>query len=200
LTGGYTFCSLDEVKKGFPEFQRVMAGLKTDLVNKAIKDWGMQNGGMAPKAGQFGISTIMPELFVGFLGLPTAATLTTWHTWYNALGSNVILQGAAPGGAIYRGYKIGICGLAFLDKAIRISEIKMQISDAKLPRINIEEVLAYDNPAIIFEDSWILDEQTGFELLAYVTTLGPQRIKPIGLQLNMIPNKLQTSATGAALT
>ncbi|GAH40107.1 unnamed protein product, partial [marine sediment metagenome] len=100
MTGGYTFCSLDEVKKGFPEFERVMKGLKTDLVNKAIKDWDpMKNGGMAPKAGQFGQSTIMPELFVGFLGLPTAPTLTTWHTWYNALGSNVILQGAAPGGA-----------------------------------------------------------------------------------------------------
>jgi len=41
------------------------------------------------------------------------------------------------GGNIYEDYKIGLAGLAFLDKAIRVSEIKMQISDKKLPRVNI---------------------------------------------------------------
>jgi hypothetical protein len=91
-------------------------------------------------------------------------------------------------------------GLAFLDKALRISEIKMQISDKKLPRMNIEEAFLFNKPAIIFEEGFILDEKTSFDLYGYVLSRGIQRIKLIGLQVNRIPNKLQVTNTGAALT
>ncbi|GAG12669.1 unnamed protein product, partial [marine sediment metagenome] len=34
----------------------------------------------------------------------------------------------------------------------------------------------------------------------YCLTQGPARIKLLGLQMNRVPNKLQTTNTGAALT
>jgi len=133
--------------------------------------------------------------------------MVTWNQWLTLTaaqiaaggGQNTIMTGSGTGGIILEDYKVGIAGLAFLDKAIRISEIKMQISDKKLPRINIEEALAYNKPAIIFENGYILDEETGFDLYAYCTTEGPARVMPIGLQMNRVPNRLQVTNTGAAL-
>jgi len=192
----YVIVEYDKIKEEFPEFKSVMTQLETDLIAKAKKDWtGSAYGGMYPRADQFGKSTIMPQLFRDM----NNATLATWDQWLTGTGHQTIMSGA-NGGSIYEDYKVGICGLAFLDKAIRIAEIRMQISDKKLPRINIEEAMAYEKPAVIFEEAFLLDEKTGFDLYAYVLTRGPQRIKPIGLQVNRVPNKLQTTNTGAALT
>jgi hypothetical protein len=196
----YVICEYEKVKTDFSaSFGQVMRNLKAGLLAKAQQDWGGKTyGGMNPKAGQFGESTIMPQLFNG---LRTAdQPLVTWEQWFNATGHQTIMTGAGTGSTIAEDYKIGICGLAFLDKAIRISEIKMQISDKKLPRINIEEAYGYNKPAIVLEDYYILDEETAFDLYAYVLTQGPQRIKLLGLQLNRVPNKMQVTNTGAALS
>jgi len=197
MAGGFVICEYEDVKKVFPEFQRVLEACRAELRSKAEADWApLKFGGMTPKAGEFGESTIIPALFADNAGV----RLTTWEQEFTAVGSRTIMTGVGSGGVIPEDYKVGIVGLAFLDPVIRVSEIKMQISDRKLPRINIEEVLAYNQPAIVFEDHYILDEETAFELVGYVYTLGYQTIKLIGLQMNRIPNKLQVTDTGAALT
>jgi hypothetical protein len=194
----YVICEYDQVREQFPQFENVMATLQADLISKATKKWTEDYGGVNPDSGQFGKSTIMPQLLNG---LQTAyQPMSTWYQWLNATGHQTILTGAASGGTLYEDYLIGICGLAFLSKAIRISEIKMQISDRKLGRMNVEEAMMYNKPAIIFEEGYIWDEKTGLDLYAYVNTQGPQRIKLIGLQLNRVPNKMQVTNTGAALT
>ena len=156
--------------------------------------------------GEFGETTILPPLFNGLMA--AYQPLVTWHQWFNttsalevAAGRTpgiTILTGAATGGRIQEDYKVGICGLLFLDKAIRVSEIKMQISDKKLVRANIEEVFGYNKPAVCFEEGYILDEEKSFDLYANVITQGPQRIKPLGLQVNKIKDKVLTN-TGAPL-
>lgn len=198
-TQGYVICEYEKVKRNFPQFKAVLDTLEANLVAKAIADWDpLKYGGISPKAGEFGKTTVMPELFNGLQA--AYQPLPTWYQWFNATGHRTIMAGAGAGNTIAEDYKIGLAGLAFLDKAIRISEIKMQIGDKKLPRMNIEEAFVYNKPAIVFEDGYILDEETGFDLYAYVRTQGPQRIKLIGIQLNRVPNKLQVSNTGAALT
>jgi len=188
-------CEYEKVKERFPQFSQVLSSLRAGLVAKAQQDWpGLTYGGMNPMSGQFGISTIMPQLFRDI----TSTTLVTWHQWLNATGHRTILSGNNVG-IIPEDYKVGICGLALLDKAIRISEIKMQISDLKLGRINIEEAFAYNKPAIVFEDWFLLDEETGFDLYAYVLSQGPQTIKLIGAQVNRVPNKMQVTVPGQAL-
>lgn len=217
MTGGFTLCEYKEVKQGFPEFQETMENLRQKLILKALSEWDPLKfagltydqvlsmdkteipSGMYPKEGEFGEGTIMPQLFrSGTNSVPAATMLTTWTQTFGATTAQTIMSGANTG-QIYEDYKIGLVGLAFLDKAIRIAEIRMQISDRKLPRINVEEAMAYEKPALIFEEGYILDEETGFELYAYVLSQGIQTIKLIGLELNRVPNKLQVTNTGAAI-
>jgi len=197
----YVICEYEKVKDYFPEFKATMEALATQLRAKCAADWSPKTfGGLAPTAGQFGETTILPALFRDdVMTAANAGNMITWEQWLTTLGHRTIMSGSGTGGIILEDYKIGLAGIAFLDKAIRVSEIKMQISDKKLPRINIEEALAYNKPAIIFENGYILDEETGFDLYAYVTTRGPQRIKLLGLQMNRVPNRLQVTNTGATL-
>lgn len=216
---GYVITEYEKVKAGFPEYQRVMTALREQLIAKAEADWspltyagrgkmaftvlGVSPGpGLNIASRTFGESTIIPALFANRLG----TRLVTWDQWYGAPGlgftipgDNIVIQGAASGATIAEDYKIGLAGLVFLDKAIRISEIKMQVSDKKFPRINIEEAFGYNKPAIVFEEGVILDEETGYDMHGYILTNGPQRIKLLGFQLNRIYDKMLTN-TGSALT
>jgi len=196
---GYVICEYEKVRQYMPEFASAMAQLKSDLIAKASAEWDpLTYGGMQPKSGQFGESTVMPNLFNG---LETAyQPLVSWYQWFEHTGNRTIMTGTASAGTIHEDYMIGLAGLVFMSKAIRISEIRMQIGDRKIPRINIEEAFAYNKPAIVFEQPFVIDEETGFDLYAYVLSQGPERIKLLGLQMNRVPNKLQVSNTGVALT
>jgi len=196
---GFVICEYEKVRETLPYFADLMNSLKSALIAKAQKDWPtlrFKAPGINPESGEFGISTVMPQLFNDMSG----TRLVTWNQNLTATGHQTIMTGAGSASTIAEDYKVGICGLAFLDKTLRVTEIKMQISDKKLPRINIEEAMVYNKPAVIFEDYFILDEETSFDLYGYVEAVGPQRIKLIGLQANRVPNKLQISNTGAALT
>jgi len=198
MAGGYILCEYESVKREFPEFKATMEALKTKLVELASKDWDINAEKFTLKKGH--LTTIIPALFNDSAG----ARLTTWDQWFTSTatypipGPRTIMTGVGTGGTIPEDFKVGLAGIAFLDKAIRVSEIKMQISETKLPRINIEEAFAYNKPAVVFEEGFILDEKASFELNAYVLTQGPQRIKLIGMQANKIKDKLFT-APGAAL-
>ena len=202
MTSQYVICEYEKVKDYFPEYLHMMNTLHTALVSKASADWAPKTfGGMAPRSDQFGETTIIPGLLRddAQTAANTTTAMSTWNQWLGTTGHRTIMSGANSGN-IYEDYKIGLAGIVFLDKSINISEIKFQISDRKIGRINIEEAMAYNKPAIVFEDGLILDEETGFDLYAYVLSTGYQRISLLGFQLNRVPNKLMTSDTGAALT
>lgn len=202
----YVICDYSQIKETFPEFQATMDALEDVMVKKAMADWSpLKYGGLNPKAGEFGKTTIMPELFqAGAFDTGTLTLLTDWDSqWIGTTmtvpGNNTIMRGANAGN-IYEDYKIGIVGLEFCEPSSRISEIRMQISDKKLPRMNIQEAWGYKRPCIIWENGYVLDEETGFDLYAFCLAEGPAKIKLIGVQLNRVPNKLQSTNTGAALT
>jgi hypothetical protein len=125
--------------------------------------------------------------------------LSTWKISFGAAqtGAQTIMSGVNSG-LIPEDYKVALAGFAFPEN-LRITEIRMQIGDRKYPRINIEEAMAYEKPAIIFEDGFILNEEEGFDLYAYVECPGDQKLVPLGFQLNRIPNKIQVTNTGAAV-
>lgn len=192
MAGGFVLCEYDSVKQQFPEFQAVMDALKADLISRASAAWNISAEKFTLKEGY--LTTILPALFRDMGN----TRLTTWDQWFTDTGSQTIISGVV-GGNIPKGFKVGIAGLAFLDKAIRISEFKLQISDSKLLRINIEDAIGYNKPAFILEEGYLLDEEKAFELIAYVLSQGPQRIKLIGLQANKVKDKLITTETGAAV-
>jgi len=193
MAGGYVICEYESVKKEFPEFRTTMDTLEANLIDMAVADWGIPRNKFTLKEGYK--TTIIPALFQDISG----NQMTSWDQWLTSTGHQRIISGAATGRTIAEDYKVGLAGLVFLDKTIRISEIKMQISDKKLPRINIEEAFDYNKPAIVFEEGYILNEEKGFELYAYVLTQGPQRIKLLGVQLNKVKDKVLTD-TGASLS
>jgi hypothetical protein len=198
---GYVICEYSKIRQYMPEFANTMAQLKSDMITKASAQWDPRTyGGLKAASDQFSESTIMPELFNG---LETAnQPLVTWSQTIAAghTGHQTLMTGTAVGGSIYKDYMIGLAGLALLSKAPRISEIRLQIGDRKVARINIEEAFAYDKPALIWEQPFVIDEEEGFSLYAYVLCSGQIRIKLLGIEMNKIPNKLQVSNTGAALT
>ena len=214
MPGGYVLCEYDSVKQEFPEFKATMEDLERRLIEKAEADWaplkyagrrkevafGFPGPGLEVGAGEFGRTSIIPALFKD----NTGTRMSTWDQWfvstaaYPIPGPKIIISGVGTGNTVPEDFKVGLAGIVFLDPVIRISEIKMQISDRKLPRINIEEAFVYNKPAIIFEEGFIIDEKAVFELSAYILTEGPQRIKLIGFQVNRVKDKLFTTP-GAAL-
>jgi hypothetical protein len=200
MTNGFVICDYSQVKSAFPEYSSMMASLENAMELKANENWSpLTYGGTKPMAGQYGKSTIMPEMFVGYGGYGTGTQLVTWDQKFTTTGDAVLIEGNHTGGSIHRDFMVGIAGIVFLDLPIKVSEIKLQIGDKKLPRINLEEARAYKQPAVIFENGFVCDEETGFELKGYVEARGYQQIKVVGIQLNRVPNKLQVSLTGAAI-
>jgi len=214
MSGGYVLCEYNSVKEEFPEFKSTMEELERRLIEKAEADWaplkyagrrkvelyGFPGPGLEVGAGEFGRTSIIPSLFKD----NTGTRLSTWDQWFTSTaaypipGAKTIISGVGTGNTVPEDFKVGLAGIAFLDKTVRISEFKMQISDRKLPRINIEEAFVYNQPALIFEEGFIIDEKAVFELTAYILTEGPQRIKLIGFQANRVKDKLFTTP-GAAL-
>jgi hypothetical protein len=200
----YVICEYEKVKQNFPEFYSMMQNLRTSLIAKASADWGpLSFGGLNPTSGQFGETTILPPLFNNLAN----TQMTTWNQTFtnlNVLISQVgiaqaLISGSGTAGTIPEDYMVGFAGICFLDKAIKVSEVKLQIGDRKIGRINLEEAMVYNKPCVVLEEGLTLDEEEGFELYGYIQSAGQQRIKLLGLQLNRVPNKTQVTHCAQAL-
>jgi len=136
-------------------------------------------GYLTPAKGQYGRTSILPALFdpniatYGGAAFGAAATGTFatppayWRQAFKDVGHQVILQGNRTGETMPEDWKVGWLGLAFPNKNQHITEIRFQIGDRKYGRINLEEMRIYNKPAIIFEEPFILDEETSFHLYGY---------------------------------
>ena len=90
MTTGYVLCDYAKIKESFPEFKSTMEVLKSSLVDKARAEWGpLSFGGLKPKAGQFGETTINPNLFANAAGV----RLQTWNNRTTAQGHQLLMQG-----------------------------------------------------------------------------------------------------------
>jgi hypothetical protein len=200
----YVICEYEKVKQNFPEFGTMMQNLRNSLIAEAASKWApLTFGGLNPRSGQFGETTVLPALFNDL----TATQMVTWkqnftavHVATSLIGTaQAIISGTGTAGTIPEDYMVGFAGVCFLDKAIKVSEIKLQIGDRKIGRINLEEAMVYNKPCVVLEEGFILDEEEGFDLYAYIQAQGDQRIKLLGLQLNRVPNKTQVTHAGQAL-
>jgi hypothetical protein len=200
----YVICEYEKVKQNFPEFGTMMQNLRNSLIAEASSKWApLTFGGLNPRSGQFGETTILPPLFTDING----TQMVTWKQNFTAVHVIGSLLGTAQGlifgsgtaGTIPEDYMVGLAGICFLDKAIKVSEIKLQIGDRKIGRINLEEAMVYNKPCVVLEEGLTLDEEEGFELYGYIQAQGDQRIKLLGLQLNRVPNKTQVTHCGQAL-
>jgi hypothetical protein len=197
--GSYVFCEWASVQKEFPKFQRVFADLESRLITKCNLDWSPKTFNaalaLAPGVNNYGRTTILPALFKGNAG----SQLVHWRQYLGSTGHQTLLTGASSGNTLPEDFKVGWVGLAFPNKQMNISEIKFQIGDRKYGRIDLEELRLYDKPAIVFEEGFIIDEETSFELYGYVENADYQRIVPLGFCCFKVIDKV-LGAPGAAIS
>jgi len=189
--GSYVICEFDSVTKEYPDFRTALANLETKVLNKSAMDWGQVNapkpfGKLTIQEGQFGRTTILPALFNDH----NAVQMATWRQLFTAAGHQALMTGAHAGFTLPEDFKVGIIGFMFPNKNQHITEMKMQISNKKYGRINLEEMLVMNKPAVIFEEGIMIDEEESFELYGYVEGPIPthhdgyvgvhQRIIPLG--------------------
>ena len=179
--GSYILCEWDSVQKDDPRFQRTFAKLETDLIAKCNAEWAPKTMGyLSPSSGQYGRTTILPSLFdpnpntyngVAFGGTASSANWPTppayWRQAFSSTGHQTLIQGCRTGEGLPEDWKVGWLGLAFLNKNMHITEIRFQIGDRKYGRINLEQFRIFNKPAIIFEEPFIIDEETSFHLYGY---------------------------------
>jgi len=179
MSGGYVLCEWKDVQRQAPEFQATFAALENDIIRKTNEDWSPRTCGyMLPNSDQYGRTTILPAAFRGngmtYSTTPVAGTNFLPH-WRQSLTTasttttqQTLIMGERNGDLIPEDLKIAWIGLAFPNKQQHITEVRWQIGDRKFGRINLEPMLAYDTPALIFEDGYVLDEETGFHLYGYI--------------------------------
>ena len=171
-------CELGAVQKSFPKFKQAFANLENRIIQQCDADWAPKTFGfLTPESGkEYGRTTILPELFDDNQAAQMCVNRTqangaaSWNqTFENKSGNQTLITGTRAGDTIPEDFKIGWMGLAFPNKTQHITEIKYQISDRKYGRLDLEEMLyGYECPAIIFEEGYVIDEETYFEMWGYV--------------------------------
>jgi hypothetical protein len=232
--GSYVICELDSVEKEYPQFQQALRSLEDQAIRKCAADWFPKltveqvSAKLWDKTEGFGRTTILPALFSDWwdgtvkpqaLSVPLnsaqlggvfgGSPVGTWRQLITASGNMVLLHGAGAGDTIAEDFKIAWIGLAFPNKQQHITEIKMQIGDRKYGRINLEEMLVYNKPAVIFEEGYIIEEEESFDLYGYVRGPIPthhdgyvgihQRIVMLGAAYYKIKDKI-LGLCGAAIS
>ena len=204
------------IQKDYPNFQSAFKELEAKMIGKCNYDWKPKTfGALALSGDQYGRTTIMPELFNDHAGLPMDSTRSllvggaTFRQLFTTAGNQTLMTGSGSGNTIPEDFKIALMGFAFPSQQQHITEIKMHIGDRKFGRIDLEEIETYDQPAIIFEEGYEVNEEESFELFGYVkgpipTAIGNytglwQRIVPIGAAYFKYYDKVGGN-TGAAIT
>ena len=169
--GGYSFCEYDSIAKENSLYQQAFRELATRIILKCTNDWfpkltpQQACGYLTPKSGeQFGRVPILPALFDDHGGTQMAH----WRQTLDTAGHQILISGTEDGNVLPEDFKVGWLGLAFPNKNQHITEIRFQIGDRKYGRINLEEMRAYNKPALIFEKGLIINEKQSFELYGYV--------------------------------
>jgi hypothetical protein len=168
--GGYIFCEQHSISMEDPRFKQAFKNLETRAINLCTEKWHPSKtpmeacGYLTPGAGQFGRTSILPELFNG----ADDVQMAHWRQTLDTAGHQTLISGAGSGNTLAEDFMVALIGFAFPNKQQHITEIKMQIGDRKYGRINLEEMHGYNKPALILEEGVIINEKESFELYGYV--------------------------------
>lgn len=169
--GSYTIAEQDSLYNKNLAFQNTFKALESNLIQRCEMDWDPKKFGfLTPGSNEFGRTTILPALFDDLDG----DQMADWRQKWDETGHQTIITGTRAGNTIPEDFKVGWLGLAFPNKNEHITEIKFQIGDRKYGRINLEEMHGYKNPALIFEEGFMINEEQSFDLYGYIDGPLPQ--------------------------
>jgi len=169
--------------------------LESEVIAKCNADWAPRTFGfLTPAENQYGRTSILPALFDGADGVQ----LVHWRQNLTTTGHQALITGTRTGNVLPEDFKVAWIGLMFPNKQMNISELRWNISQSKFIRVNIEELMSYNKPALIFEKGYILNEEEAFELYGYVEHADYQRIVMLGAAYYKVIDKV-LGAPGAAI-
>jgi hypothetical protein len=149
-------------------FQQTLKDLETKMIQTCNAKWGPKSFSLTKPFGgndNWGRTTILPSLFVGNDGV---TVLHHWRQRLTSTGQQLLLAGSQSGYVLVDDVEVAWAGLAFPNKNQYITELKWQIGELKYGRLNIEEMLSYNKPALIFDEGLIINEKESFDLYGYV--------------------------------
>lgn len=201
MTDGYCIVEWKRIKEQYPEFQKTMANLETQAIDMAVARWtGFKYDpakALQPDEGESGRTTILPELFADENNdilddnhAPQTWGVDNYRIYYTDTspaavaipGWKTILQGGNPQniGITREDSIIALAGYMIPDPTILISKLRMEIGSRRYPKIDIEEMHGYEQPALIFEEGYTIPEENHFLLKGFFEANGYQRVIPLG--------------------
>lgn len=164
---------------------------------------GLRYGGYTPGPREYGRTTILPDNFADENGdildsdhSPTYWGVNSYQQYftdsspgsYSIPGWKTILQGAtgatAPtGGSTLEDIRIAWIGLAITSKSSAITKFIWSIGDTTYPKLDIEETYGYNKPSFVFEEGFIIPEETLFYLRSFFEADSYERVVPLGFEV-----------------
>ena len=180
------------------------AQLETLMRQETEAVWsGLRYAGYTPGPREYGRTTILPDNWADEAGdildnhhSPTYWGVNSYQQYFTSTspaayaipGWKTILQGAtgaaAPhGGITLEDIRIAWIGLAITSKSSAITKFRWIIGDTTYPIIDIEESQGYNKPSFVFEEGFIIPEETLFYLRGFFETDSYERVVPLGYQV-----------------
>ena len=206
----YVIAEAGKIRDGLPEFTDTLADLEQMMGEVVSRRWpGFTYGRFTPESGQEGRITIHPMVFDDMANSILGGTGATYPAGYAVVGLNgtarnhfrqyyqngvcpaaacvtpgwnTILQGAVAG-TIPEDYMIAWAGLMFPEQALLVDKIRWEIQNKMYAILDIEEILGYQQPAIIFEEGFIIEEENRFLLRGWFEDDCWQRVIPLGFMV-----------------
>jgi hypothetical protein len=180
------------------------AQLETLMRQETEAVWsGLKYGGFTPGPREYGRTTILPDNFADENAdildknhSPTYWGVNSYQQYFTSTspashavpGWKTILQGptaaADPyGGRTLEDIRIAWMGLAITSKSSAITKFKWVIGDTTYPILDVEETQGYNEPSFVFEEGFILPEETLFYLRGFLETNSYERVVPLGYEI-----------------
>jgi len=167
----------------WPEFIASLKDLEQIALRRAEEVWpGFKFGGLTPGDHEFGICPLRQNEMAVDTTTTTASgsysfrknlAATAWHGIFNYTSRKDTLHAFA--------------GFAITDEVLRLSQLRMEISDRKLPVFDIQEAQGWGSFGILIKEdvgqALLAEPETSVLLKGYVESTGYQRVVPLGFML-----------------
>ncbi len=200
----YIFTEYDKVMgqtQPLTFFSRKLGELESLARQETELIWsGLRYGGYTPGPNEYGRTTWLPEWFADEAGdvldknhSPTTWGVNSWQQYFTSTspgshsipGWKTIWQGGTSptdpyGGTTPEDIRFAWAGIAITTKASKITKIRWEVGDTKYPIMDIEETHGYNKPAIIWEEGFLIPEETYYFFRGFFEADGYERVVPLG--------------------
>lgn len=167
----------------WPEFGDVLKEVQDMGIKRAQQVWpGFSFGGVYPGDHQFGICPLRKNEMANNVSASTLSGSYSFKNTQSATGWKEIFNYTVREDVLH-----ALAGFAVTDEVLRLTQLRMEISDRKFPIFDIQEAQGWGSFAILIKEdvgeALIAEPLTSVLIKAYWESIGTQRVVPLGFQL-----------------